>query len=115
MHTTNPNAETVTAIASAIANCDFRVTIQRYITGQGRPWIITVGETWWQRHIVVEVAEEDGSDATLAILSPEQSENFGYEIGAGSGNIDRHVTLKELIAKGFTSVKAVLRPEREAA
>ena len=109
MHTSYPNAATVTAIA----NCEFRVTIQRYITGNNRPWVITVGETFWQRHIVIETAEEDGSDATLAILMPEQSENFGYELGTGDQNIDQHILLKDLIAKGFTSVKAALYPKSQ--
>ena len=112
MHTT-PTAETVTTVAYAIACCDFRVTIQRYVTSQGRPWIITVGEVSWQRHIVVESVAADGSDAVLAILMPEQSENFGYDIS--TRNIDRRTSLKELIASAYTGVKSALYVQRQAA
>jgi hypothetical protein len=112
MHTT-PTAETVTTVAYAIACCDFRVTIQRYVTSQGRPWIITVGEVSWQRHIVVESVAADGSDAVLAILTPEQSQHFGYDIS--TRNIDRRTSLKELIAAAYTGVKSALYPERQAA
>ncbi len=53
MHTTNPNAETVTAIASAIANCDFR----------------ECGQTFWRAGTTVSIEDTiwRGSETTFQV------------------------------------------------
>lgn len=106
-------AEAVEAVARKIAWCDFRVTVQRYMTGEDAPWVITVGESAWSRHLVVESATPDGSDADLAILVPEQSARFGYDIGFSA--VERRVTLQELIAGSYPGVKSTLRSQAQVA
>jgi hypothetical protein len=105
-----PTAEMAERIASSIANCDFRVTLSRYMCSKGYPWIVTVGEHDWQRHIVIESVTPDASDANLVILSPEESRHFGYDINWRAA--ERRMTLKELVSDGsYGSVIAALRPE----
>lgn len=105
-------ASLVTQIADQIAACDFRVTMSRYVTRPGSPWIITVGETGWQRHLVVEEVNPLGTDANLAVLTRGQSSNFGYKINDKS--IERYVTLKQLTVNKHQSVLAVLCPPARA-
>lgn len=106
-----PLAETVTFVARAIADCDFDVTIQQFMWNN-YPWIVTVGERTWQRHIVVEAVTDDGSDATLAILSVEESQHFGR--GINLSKVDCRISLKELLSDKYVSVKSALRPPAEA-
>jgi hypothetical protein len=104
--------ETVLAIAQAIAHCDFRVMVSRYVTSDGSPWIITVGESLWRRHLVVESApvDQSGSHATLAVLSQDESGKFGYDIRAN--NIVERIELSELIAESYVGVKKALYPRK---
>ena len=104
-----PAYEVVEAVARKIARCDFRVTVQRYTTSSGAPWVITVCESRWSRHLVVESIAPDGSDANLAILVPEQSDHFGLDLDWNA--VERRVTLQELIARSYLSVKSMLRPQ----
>lgn len=104
-------ANPILAVASAIGNCDFRVTISRYVNGLVRPWVITVGESGWQRHLVVEKIDEDGNDATFAILSPDQSDKFGYDIN--TKDAVARIMLSDLIRKGYTGVKKFLQPKMQ--
>ena len=103
------NAETVASIAIRIARCDFRVTMSRYITSLNSPWVITVGESEWRRRLVVEKSNEDGTEATLGILSDE-----GFEGGnayTNSNEVVRQVSLKDLVANNYMSVKKALKEE----
>ncbi len=102
----------IIAIAQSIANCDFRTTVQMYVTGRTGPWIITVGEMKWQRHMVVEQVNDDGSDATLAVLGPDQSTKFGCDISLRDVTV--RVQLKDLIRNKYTSVKNYLQPQAVA-
>lgn len=106
MNTQHSIADLVAKIGTAIATCDFRVTVSRYINGKGRPWVITVGESSWQRHLVVEEVNEDGSDAELAILTKDQSTRSGYDIDCRS--VEHRVSLKDLVAASYMSVKDIL-------
>lgn len=105
--------DSVIAVATIIGRCDFRVTVSRYIPREKSPWVITVGESVWQRHLVVDQIDEDGTDATLRILAPAQSEKFGYNIDIQ--DVERRITLRELIANTYTSVKEALKPKGVAA
>ncbi len=97
------NADRVIDIAHLIGSCDFRVTIQLYVT-QARAWVITVGESDWQRHIVPNTTAK-----TLGILSVEQSKKFGFEID--TNDVIEEVTLDNLIAGGYSDVRKKLKPE----
>ena len=101
----------VAKIAEQIAHCDFRVTLQRYMLGD-YPWIITVGENHWQRHLVLRSVSPDGKDAILTILSPEQSDKFGYDIDVK--DFVAQITLGELTKDQYTSVKKALTPSKAA-
>ncbi len=108
----NIDANKVVEIAQKIGSCDFRVTISNYVIGGNRPWVITVGETTWQRHLVVAQIDETGN-AVLLVLSPEQSSNFGYDID--TTDVERSTTLEELIAGEYSGVKEALYPSQVAA
>lgn len=106
----NPNL--VVEVARAIGSCDFRTTVSRYVLGNN-PWVITVGELTWQRHLVVEQINEDGTDATLKILTPVQSDKFGYDIN--TEDAERTVNLRELIADRYAGVVLTLKHKSVAA
>ena len=102
--------EVIISIAEVIARCDFRTTVFRCITNSDSPWIITVGESSWQRHLIVEETSIgiSGSDATMAILSVDESNKFGYDINVN--NIEKRICLSELVAEGYVGVWKSLRP-----
>lgn len=102
--------EIVIAIAETIARCDFRVTVSCYVTRPGSPWVITVGESRWQRHVVVKsvtVGLEHG-DVVLAILEQTESNKFGYDVR--TDRVEREITLLDLTADNYLSVKQALYP-----
>ena len=103
----NISGDLVQAIARMIAWRDFRVTVSSYVTRSDAPWIITVGEQDWQRHLVVEGVgfEGDTLHATFAILAKEESERTGYDIGVR--NVAKRMTLAQL--GGYASMKNELR------
>ena len=100
-------------IAKAIAQCDFRVTISKYMGPQNWPWIITVGESYWQRHLAVIEISEDCCDAALDVLKSEQSGNSGYNISWS--DVERRISLSDLIADKYRGVKSILKPKSVAA
>ncbi|MBP9856103.1 MAG: hypothetical protein KBC48_02245 [Candidatus Pacebacteria bacterium] len=104
----------VAMIAETIGHCDFRVTVQRYMLGNDYPWIITVGEGTWQRHLVVESIAPDGKNATFAVLSHTQSDKFGYDIN--TLDVVNRLTLRELIGteNKYSNVKKALLPPKAA-
>lgn len=112
MKTQYINPETVIAIAKTIGECDFRTLVSKYTTSDSdhSPWVITVGESTWQRHLVVENLGERGGimDATLALLTTSESERFGYQIR--TNNVQRRISLKELVSGRYLGVKRVLYP-----
>jgi hypothetical protein len=106
------DANQVVAIAERIGHCDFRVTVSRYCTGNGRPWVITVGENAWQRHLVVEEIYDGGADARLGILPLTQTEKSGYDLH--TNEIERNVMLLDLVAGSYSGVKEWLLPKGSA-
>jgi hypothetical protein len=104
-----PTAELAACIARSIAHCDFRVTLSCYMgSSEHYPWIVTVGEHYWQRHIAIEAVTPDAADANLLILSEEESQHFGYDIDWRAA--ERRVTLKELLSGSYGRVVAALCP-----
>jgi|GEM_PF-5421428 len=95
-----------------IGRCDFRTTVSRYTTSTNSPWVITVGETAWHRHLIVEnVSDSIGNfDATLAILPVSESGKFGYDIR--HDKIDKRIQLSDLIARKYIGVKRTLFPSK---
>ena len=65
----------VSIIAARIANCDFRVTITQHVAHSDahKMWIITVGETTWQRHLVVTEFVKGDTRPRLDVLKQIQS------------------------------------------
>jgi hypothetical protein len=106
----NIGAEVVTMIAWAIGRCDFRTTISRYTTSDNQPWVITVGESNWQRHLIVKdaVINEKGLSATLGVLSTNESDKFGYDVN--TNNVVRVIELKQLVSENYIGVKKILFP-----
>ena len=103
----------IISITQAIGRCDFRTTVSLYTTGSDLsrfPWIITVSESNWQRHIIVESAMVGtiGCEANLAVLATSESEKFGYDIR--TDRIETRLTLSELITDRYIGVKKVLCP-----
>ena len=109
MDANHVNAETVAKIAEAIARCDFRVSISRYITSKNCPWVITVGESNWRRNLVVESPPPDGTEAVLAILPAEQNDAVIPHIY--TGKVERRVQFMALVHGGYVDVKKVLCAE----
>lgn len=103
-------AEIIVVIAQVIGRCDFRTTVSLYTTATNSPWIITVGESSWQRHLIVERVEitPEGVNADLGILPSTESSKFGYDIR--TNHVDRRIKLSELIANRYIGVKKVLFP-----
>ncbi len=93
-------------VAGQIAQQDFRVTLSEYISRKGSPWVITVGESYWQRHLVIETVIHGGNDATLAILANEQSVLRTLDID--TTKVDRRVSLKELLAGRYSGIRQAL-------
>ncbi len=104
-------AADVFAVAETIGNCDFRTAMSRYTTGVDAPWVITVGESHWHRHLVVLEITDDG--AVLGLLNSEQSERRITDINTRA--IERTLTLKELVSNSYTGVKKLLTAELAAA
>lgn len=104
------SSDVVIAIAQAIGHCDFRTTVSLYTNRSNSPWVITVGESDWQRHLTVLSTTVGiyGSDAELAILESSQSDNSGYDIRTYC--VERVIRLSELIAGNYISVKKALYP-----
>jgi hypothetical protein len=100
-------AAAVSEVAETIGNCDFRTTMSRYTTGYDSPWVITVGESSWHRHLVVLETFDGG--AKLGLLTKEQSERRITDIDTSA--IERTLTLKELTANSYTGVKKLLTAE----
>lgn len=95
----------VMQLAENLADCDFRVSISRYISGGGGKWIITVGEQGWRQHLVVESIAPDGRDAAVSLLSPEQSGKSGYDIDVA--DVQATSTVNQLVRGGYTQIKTI--------
>jgi hypothetical protein len=109
----HPNANMVELIAKAIARCDFRTTISKYVSSDDWSWVITVGESNWQRHLAVVEISPDSCDAVLNILKPEQSTKFGYDLN--TNDVESSIKLSDLIAGSYVGVKNLLKPKSMAA
>lgn len=110
----NSHADTaaVALIARAIGNCDFRVKASKDGKSPDSPWIITVGESTWQRHILVKELLGD-ADATLTLLGTTQS--IVTPADADVTDIANDIQLSELIAGRYIGVKSALKPALQAA
>ncbi len=102
----------VIAIAQMIGSCDFRTTVSLYTTSSHKPWVITVGESNWRRHIIVEevVVGVHGLEATLAVLPTSESDKFGYDIR--TDKVDGRISLSDLVAGKYVGAKKVLYPPK---
>ncbi len=105
-----PNAHRAAKVAAMIANCDFRTAISKYTTGDKGQWVITVGESSWQRHMIVK--ETKRHSATLAILSADQSSRSVIDLD--TSKVEQEISLKDLIASGYTGVKDFLNMKKAA-
>mgnify|MGYP001575766606 CR=1 FL=1 len=107
-------APAVATVARAIGQCDFHTTMSHYSTGDSQgPWVITVGESRWHRHLVVLNVSDDGTCADLGLLDAEQSHRRITDINISA--IERTLTLQELVADSYLGVKKLLAPEFAAA
>jgi len=97
------DANAVVKVARAIAGCDFRVTVSRYVSGDG-PWMITVGESNWTRGLVVKDVSGDGDDAELGLLSSDEDPK-----------IERTIMLSDLVSSRYIGVRQQLRLKTKAA
>lgn len=105
--TLNVDASDVELAANQIARRDFRVQIGKYITRDAAPWVITIGELTWKRHVVALGKAAHGGDVELGVLSYEQSAKTDlYEVDVS--DIDRRIMVSELVAEGYVGVKRVL-------
>jgi hypothetical protein len=104
-------AADVNEVAETIAKCDFRTAMSRYTTGNDSPWVITVGESGWHRHLVV--LETFDGDAKLGLLTKEQSERRITDIDTSA--IERTMTLGELTAFSYSGIRKLLTAELAAA
>lgn len=110
MKTTTPTPETIIIISKIIGRCDYRTTVSRYTTCDNSPWVITVGESTWRRHLIVEKVTDGGTglDAELAILCTSESNKFGYDIRTDA--VSSRIRLIDLVADRYISVKKALFP-----
>jgi hypothetical protein len=92
-------------VAQNIADCDFRVTAMQYQTSDDSPWILSVGETSWRRHLIIESV--GNAEAVLSLLPETQTFDDAY--GVSSRSAEFTVTLSELIRDKYVGVKRVLR------
>lgn len=100
-------------VAKIIGQCDFRVALSRYMGRDNSPWIITVGESNWRRHLVLNegcASKSREEIALLEILSQEESEKFMLDIR--SDNIVGHIMLFDLVSNGYLGVKKALYPRK---
>lgn len=104
----NIDPNLVVTVAEIIANLDFRTAVLRHANRQDSPWLISVGESSWQRRLVVEQVNESATEATFAILTPTQSYKSVWDID--TRDVERRITLSELLTKDFVGVKQVLKP-----
>jgi hypothetical protein len=95
-------------VVQGIAHCDFRTAISRYATGDG-PWIITVGETGWQRHLVVDAIVNHGQDAYLALLKSTENDKSPAHID--HTQVEKTFMLSNLVADRYTGIKQMLGVE----
>ena len=103
--------DSVRKVERAIAGCD--VKILSVIKNRDVPWIIAVGEhSKWLRHLVVDEVSEDGEDATLRILTAKQSDEPFASID--TQDVDKYISLKELIGLDHAGVLSVLHPASAA-
>lgn len=91
-------------VANAIAQCDFRVTAQQYQTGKGYPWVLTVGENHWRRHLVIKSVEDHGAELELLPATQTLEMLANVELLP----TERQISLRELISGNYTGVKTVL-------
>ena len=84
MTTQSFSMDALLKVVEQIANCAFRTAISRYTTGNG-PWIITVGENGWQRHLVVDAIVNHGQDAYLALLAASENDKSPVPISPTPG------------------------------
>lgn len=95
-------------VAKAIAVCDYRVSLSKYVS-RDDPWLITVGESVWQRRLLIQ--EIKGGQITLAVLAKSESREPDYDVSFDK--VERIITLANLTKEGYISVKAVLNPRDE--
>ena len=105
--------ESVLAIAKAIGQHDFRASVGRYAHGDNPPWIITIGENDWQRHLVVIGNEGGGKHATLALLAASESKKSVLHLDPT--RVERTITLHELTAESYAGIRRILYPQMRAA
>lgn len=94
-------------VARRISNCDFRVSLARYVSNPACPPVITVAEEGWQRHLVI--VGTTPVDARLGIVERRATPSmdlYHFEWGA----VARTVMLSELVSGGYGSVKRILEP-----
>jgi hypothetical protein len=83
-------------IAQKIRDFDFRTSVSRDSSCPNTgPWVITIGEITWHRHLVVREVTDNGKDARLDILAPRQSEQ-----SIDIKDVDRTITLQALLSPG---------------
>lgn len=104
----------VAEAAVTISRLDFQVTISRYVNAQKNSyWVITVGESRWQRHLVVKEIGKDNSAIKLGVLKERQRPEIGYQIDIN--DLNGTVTLEELTMDGYEGVRLWLKPAAQEA
>jgi hypothetical protein len=99
----------ISELAKQIANRDFRVTVTQHVADNvsDKHWIITVGETTWQRHLVVSDFEERDNNPLIDVLKPVQSGRMITDVNPH--DIDFVLLdFKGFLASGYLGIKETL-------
>lgn len=107
------NPKMVVEAALKIRAKNFRTVVQAYICGSKPEWLITVGESHWHRHLLVKAINADGSEATFAVLGPNQSGKFGYDLN--TKDVAFEISLTKLLSNGPGGVLNMLMTKAHAA
>lgn len=102
----NVIADVAIRAAEAIGHCDFRTAVSCYTTGKGNPWVITVGESSWQRHLVV--IRTRGEDVELGILPKSQSVLSAIDM-MDTRHFEGIVMLSDLTALSYGGIRELLQ------
>lgn len=105
--------ESALAIAKTIGQNDFRAAVSRYAHGDNPPWIVTIGENDWQRHLVVLDNEGGGKHASLGILAASESGKSSLHLDPT--RVERTITLNRLTAESYTGIRRILHPQMRVA
>jgi hypothetical protein len=103
----------VDQLASLLGQRGFRTTISIYVghPANAMPWILTIGERGWQRHIAIETISDDGRDGRIHLLRADESEVRINDVDVTRSRTE--MWIGELLALDNSEIKKVLKPITE--